>query len=143
VRDISGQTGGDTGFFSDWAGSPDWVHNLVVSYQRGPFMFTAQGQYLAGGIIDKQTPKTDPSQLGYNPALVGSASDNGTSSHFTLNLNASYDFELGSSMLELYGNIENVLDEDPQFSSGAVGGANAIYFPILGPTYRLGVRWRM
>jgi hypothetical protein len=36
-----------------------------------------------------------------------------------------------------------VLDEDPQFSSGAVGAINAIYFPILGPTYRIGLRWRL
>jgi iron complex outermembrane recepter protein len=143
VRDISGQTGGDTGFFSDWAGSPDWVHNLVVTYARGQFAFTAQGQYLTSGTIDKQTPKTDPTEPGYNPALVGSVTNNQTSSHFTLNLNGSYQFELGKSSLEVFGNIENVLDEDPQFSSGAVGGMNAIYFPILGPTYRLGVRWRM
>jgi iron complex outermembrane recepter protein len=143
VRDISGQTGGDTGFFSDWAGSPDWVHNLVVTYSRGSFMFTAQGRYLTSGIIDKQTPKSDPTQPGYNPAFVGSVTNNRTSSHFTLNLNGSYNFDLGNSMLEVFGNVDNVLDEDPQFSSGAVGGANAIYFPILGPTYRLGVRWRM
>jgi iron complex outermembrane receptor protein len=143
VRDISGQTGGDTGFFSDWAGSPDWVHNLVVTYSRDAFMFTAQGQYITSGTIDKQTPKSDPTQAGYNPALVGSVTNNQTSSHFTLNLNASYNFDLGNSMLEVFGNIDNVLDEDPQFSSGAVGGMNAIYFPILGPTYRFGVRWRM
>ena len=75
--------------------------------------------------------------------MVGSVTNNQTSSHFTLNLNASYSFDLGKSKVEVFGNIDNVLDEDPQFSSGAVGGANAIYFPILGPTYRLGVRWRM
>jgi iron complex outermembrane receptor protein len=143
VRDISGQTGGDTGFFSDWAGSPDWIHNLVVTWTRGSFAFTAQGQYLTSGTIDKQTPKTDPTEPGYNPALIGSVTNNQTSSHFTLNLNASYSFDLGNSTLEAYANIDNVLDEDPQFSSGSTGGANGIYFPTLGPTYRLGVRWRI
>jgi len=143
VRDISGQTGGDTGFFSDWAGAPDWSHNLVMSYARGPFMFTAQGRFITDGIIDKQTPKTDPSQPGYDPTLTGSTNVNRTSSHFTLNLNGSYNFDLGSSMMEVFASVENVLDEDPQFSSGAVGGANAIYFPIMGPTYRLGMRWRL
>ena len=143
VRDISGQTGGDTGFFSDWAGAPDWAHNLVFSYVRGPFMFTAQGRYITEGIIDKQTPKTDPTEPGYNPALTGSTTENRTTSHFTLNLNASYNFDLGNSMMEAFASIENVLDEDPQFSSGAVGAINAIYFPILGPTYRVGLRWRL
>jgi len=143
VRDISGQTGGDTGFFSDWAGAPDWSHNLVMTYARGPFVFTAQGRLITDGVIDKQTPKTDPTQPGYDPALTGSTSENRTSSHFTLNLNGSYAFDLGSSMMEVFASIENVLDEDPQFSSGAVGGSNAIYFPIMGPTYRLGMRWRL
>lgn len=143
VRDIAGQTGGDTGFFSDWAGSPDWVHNLVLSYARGPFMITAQGRYVTDGIIDKQTPKTDPSQPGYNPALTGSTNVNRTSSHFTLNLNGSYRFDLGNSMMEVFANIENVTDKDPQFSSGPVGAVNAIYYPILGRTYRVGLRLRM
>ena len=75
VRDISGQTGGDTGFFSDWAGAPDWAHNLVFTYARGPFMITAQGRYVTAGIIDKQTPKTDPTQPGYNPTLIGSVTE--------------------------------------------------------------------
>jgi outer membrane receptor protein involved in Fe transport len=143
VRDISGQTGGDTGFFSDWSGAPDWAHNLVVSYARGPFMFTAQGRYITAGVIDKQTPKTDPTQPGYDPSLTGSTNENRTTSHFTLNLNGSYNFDLGNSTMEIFANIENVLDEDPQFSSGSVAGANAIYFPALGPTYRLGMRWRL
>jgi iron complex outermembrane receptor protein len=143
VRDISGQTGGDTGFFSDWAGAPDWAHNLVFTYARGPFNFTAQGRYVTDGIIDKQTPKTDPTQPGYNPGLIGSVNDNLTDSHFTLNLNGSYNFELGNSMMEVFASIDNVLDEDPQFSSGATGGINAIYYPTLGPTYRLGMRWRL
>ena len=143
VRDISGQTGGDTGFFSDWAGAPDWAHNLVFTYARGPFMITAQGRYVTAGIIDKQTPKTDPSQPGYNAAFIGSVTDNRTDSHFTLNLNGSYNFELGRSTMEFFASIENVLDEDPQFSSGATGGINAIYYPTMGPTYRLGMRWRL
>ena len=109
------------------------MHNLVFSYVRGPFMFTAQGRYITEGLIDKQTPKTDPTEPGYNPALTGSTTENRTTSHFTLNLNASYNFDLGNSMMEAFASIENVLDEDPQFSSGAVGAINAIYFPILGP----------
>jgi outer membrane receptor protein involved in Fe transport len=110
---------------------------------RGPFAITGQGRYVTDGIIDKQTPKTDPTQAGYDPALTGSTSQNRTSGHFTLNLNGSYNFDLGTSMMEVFASIENVLDEDPQFSSGAVGGANAIYYPTLGRTYRVGLRWRM
>ena len=80
---------------------------------------------------------------GTTPTLIGSVTDNRTDSHFTLNLNGSYNFELGSSTMEFFASIENVLDEDPQFSSGSTGGINAIYYPTLGPTYRLGMRWRL
>jgi outer membrane receptor protein involved in Fe transport len=143
VRDIAGQTGGDTGFFSDWAGSPEWVHNLVFSYFRGPFMITAQGQYHTSGIIDKQTPKTDPSQPGYDPNVTGSVSVNTTPSHFTLNLNGSYSFTWGRiEGMEVFASINNALDKDPPFASGATGGANPIFFPALGRTYRLGMRMR-
>jgi iron complex outermembrane receptor protein len=144
VRDISGQTGGDTGFFSDWAGSPNWSHNLTFSYARGPFMITAQGRYISDGIIDKQTPKFGPGQPGYNPNFIGSVTNNRTSGHFTLNLSGSYRLDWGNvDALELFMNIDNALNEDPPFSSGAVGGANPIFFPTMGRSYRLGVRVRM
>ncbi len=143
VRDIAGQTGGDTGFLSDFAGSPDWVHNLVFTYYRGPFMITAQGRYHTDGIIDKQTPKTGPDQPGYDPNVTGSVSVNRTPSHFTLNLTGSYAFDLDNiETMEVFANIDNALDKDPPFASGAVGGAHAVFFPTLGRTYRLGVRLR-
>lgn len=60
-----------------------------------------------------------------------------------LSSSGSYNVDVGNSMMEVFASVENVLDEDPQFSSGAVGGANAIYFPILGQTYRVGLRFRL
>jgi outer membrane receptor protein involved in Fe transport len=145
VRDLSGSIGSDSGFFSDWTGAPDWVHNLVFTYNRGPFMITAQGRYFTDAIIDKNTPKTDPTQDGYNPLLNGSITTNRTSSHFTMNLTGSYAFSLGNiETLEVFGTIDNVFDEDPQFASGGAGfgvaSTNPIYFPTLGTTYRVGVR---
>jgi hypothetical protein len=145
VRDLAGSVGSDSGFFSDWTGSPDWVHNLVFTYLRGPFMLTAQGRYFTDAIIDKNTPKTDPSQEGYDPLLNGSITINRTSSHFTLNLTGSYAVEAsGLEHMELFANIENALDKDPQFASGGAGfgvaSTNPIYFPTLGRTYRVGVR---
>jgi outer membrane receptor protein involved in Fe transport len=145
VRDLAGSVGSDSGFFSDWTGSPDWVHSLVFTYLHGPFSITAQGRYFTDALIDKNTPKTGPDEPGYNPLLNGSITENRTSSHFTLNLNASYSFSWGNiESLELFGNIENLFDEDPQFASGGAGfgvaSTNPIYFPTLGTTYRLGLR---
>jgi outer membrane receptor protein involved in Fe transport len=46
--------------------------------------------------------------------------------------------------VELFGNIDNVFDKDPQFASGGAGfgvaDTNPIYFPTLGRTYRVGMR---
>jgi iron complex outermembrane recepter protein len=149
VRDLAGSVGSDSGFFSDWTGSPDWVHNLVFTYARGPFAITAQGRYFEGAIIDKNTPKTDPTQPGYNPLANGSITLNTTSSHFTLNLNGSYAFRWGQGdeqNAELFANLDNVTDKDPQFASGGAGfgvaSTNPIYFPTLGRTYRIGARLR-
>jgi len=149
VRDLAGSVGSDSGFFSDWTGSPDWVHNLVFTYAHGPYSITAQGRYFEGAIIDKNTPKTDPTQPGYNPLLNGSITTNTTSSHFTLNLNGSYRLTWGegdAQNVELFGSIDNVTDKDPQFASGGAGfgvaSTNPIYFPALGRTYRLGARLR-
>ena len=34
----------------------------------------------------------------------------------------------------------DLLDRDPPFSTGAVGGVNAINYDTMGRTYRMGVR---
>jgi outer membrane receptor protein involved in Fe transport len=141
VRDIAGQVGGPQGFFADWAGSPNFSHNLVVSYAQGSFMITAQGQYISEGPLDLETPKTGPGEPGYDPNLVGSTTNSRIGSHFTMNLTGSYRF--GSTMLdnmEAFMSIDNVTDEDPKFSSGGVGGAYPVLYPALGRSYRLGVR---
>jgi hypothetical protein len=147
VRDLAGSVGSDSGFFSDWTGAPDWVHNLTFSYLHGPFTITAQGRYFTDALIDKNTPKTDPTQAGYNPTLNGSIDINRTDSHFTMNLTTSYRFSWGegdASGMEVFANIDNVFDEDPQFASGGAGfgvaNTNPIYFPTLGRMYRVGMR---
>src|SRR6185295_7998152 len=149
VRDLAGSVGSDSGFFSDWTGSPDWVHNLVFSYIHDKYTITAQGRFFGGAIIDKNTPKTDPTQPGYNPLLNGSITTNTTSSHFTLNLTGSYRFSWGQGGAhgaEVFANIDNVTDKDPQFASGGAGfgvaSTNPIYFPTLGRTFRVGARMK-
>ena len=37
-------------------------------------------------------------------------------------------------------NVSNLLNKDPPYSAGMVGGANAVYFDALGRTYRVGMR---
>ena len=141
VRDISGQVGGPQGFFADWAGSPDFSHNLVVSYGQGPFSATWQGMYIKGGRLDLETPKTGIGEPGYNPNLVGSTNYPTVDNHFTMNMTGTYRLE-GDRLegTELFLSIDNIADKDPKFSSGGVGGAYPVLYPTLGRTYRLGAR---
>jgi outer membrane receptor protein involved in Fe transport len=143
VRDISGQVGGPQGFFADWAGSPDFSHNLVATYMQGPFSITWQGQYVSSGRMDRETPKTGPGEPGYDVNLVGSTDSPTIASHFTMNLTGTY--QLDSDRFEgteLFATINNIADKDPKFSSGGVGGAYPVLYPALGRTYRLGARLR-
>jgi outer membrane receptor protein involved in Fe transport len=141
VRDISGQVGGPQGFFADWAGSPDFSHNLVVSYGRDAFALTWQGMYVSEGRLDRETPKTGPGEPGYDPNLIGSTDYPIVNDHFTMNMTGTY--RLQSDRLdgtELFLSIDNIADKDPKFSSGGVGGAYPVLYPTLGRTYRLGAR---
>ena len=144
VRDLAGSVGSDSGFFSDWTGAPDWVHNLTLTYVHGPFMITGQARYFSAALIDKNTPKTDPQQDGYNPVLNGSIDINHTSSFFTMSLTTSYRFSWGKTSMEAFANIDNLTDKDPEFASGGAGfgvaDTNPIYFPTLGRMYRVGLR---
>lgn len=143
VRDIAGQTGGDSGFggFSDFAAAPDWSANLVISYLGGPLTLTTQVRYTSDGVLDKQMPKTGPDEPGYDPSLVGSVSDNTVPSYAVVNLSGSYDFKwFGLEKFQVWASLNNVFDKEPPFSQGFVGGANPIYFDTLGRTYRVGMR---
>ena len=143
VRDISGQVGGPVGFFADWAGSPNFSHNLVASYTQGPFTITTQAQYISSGRLDKETPKTGPGEPGYDPNLVGSTDYPEIASHMTVNVTGTY--TLSGDRLDgtqVFLTIDNLTDKDPKFSNGGVGGVYPVLYPSLGRTYKLGARLR-
>jgi len=140
---LAGQTGGDSGFLSDVAPAPDWSGNVALTYMQGPFSGTVQTRYVGGGHMDLQNPKTGPDDPDYDPTLSYSVNDNTTGSYFLFNLNASYDLPIASfERVQLFGNISNLLDRDPPFSTGAVAGVNAINYDTMGRTYRVGVRMK-
>lgn len=141
-QDVSGQNGGDQGFLSDFASAPDWSANMVVSYTNGPFVGTLQSRWVSDGLLDRQNPKTGPGETGYNPGLTYSVDDNTIGNYFLFNATASWAVALpGIEKSEAFLSINNLLDRDPPFSAGAVGGANAALYDVLGRTYRFG--WRM
>ncbi len=140
-KDISGQTGGDQGFLSDFAAAPNFAGNLTMSYLNDPLTVTLQTRWVSAGRLDKQNPKLGPGDAGYNPNLTYSVSDCTVPSYYVLNLNTSYNLKwFNLENLNVWLNIANLLDKDPPYSAGTVGGANAVYFDALGREYRVGVR---
>ena len=141
VRDISGQVGGPQGFFADYAGSPNFSHNLVATYAQGPFVVTVQGQYVSEGPMDLETPKIGEGHPAYDVNLVGSTDLPSIDPHFTMNLTGSYRLDsIALEQMELFMTINNLTDRDPKFSSAGVGGAYAVLYPTMGRTYRIGAR---
>ncbi len=85
-KDISGQTGGDQGFLSDFAAAPNFAGNLTMSYLNDPLTVTLQTRWVSAGRLDKQNPKLGPQDAGYNPNLTYSVSDSTVPSYYVLNL---------------------------------------------------------
>ncbi len=141
TKDVAGQTGGDQGFLSDFSAAPNFAGNLTVSYLNDPLTITLQTRWVSAGRLDKQNPKLGPGDAGYDPTLSYSVSDSTVPSYYLLNLNGSYNFKwTGLESLQLFANVSNLLNKDPPYAAGAVGGTNAVYFDALGRTYRVGVR---
>lgn len=144
--DVAGQTGGDQGFFSDYAPSPNFSGTLAIGYNNGPFTLTSFSRYISAGRLDRQNPKTGPSDPGYDPSLSYSINDATIPSYFVTDLTGSYDFKgFGVERLNVFLSISNLFDRDPVFSQpgtlgNGVAGVNAVFFDTLGRTYRVGMR---
>ena len=102
---------------------------------NGPFTAFLQGRYIGSGTSEN--------------ALVEGVNidDNSVDSAFYMNLTLGYDFELVNHInLELFGNVTNMLDEDPPVTPfyseflGYVQQANPALFDLLGRRFDAGIR---
>ena len=110
----------------DVAPAPEWVGNLIVSYLADRFTITGQARYTGSGKLDLLTPRTGPSDPGFNPNLTGSVTNSDVPSHTTFNLSGSYDLRVGGlERMELFGSITNVFDKDYSDGGGDLGTGGA------------------
>ena len=134
---IVGQTGVSNTFLSDNQPQPKWTGSGDDDMQ-GPASVTAQMCFVSHGIMDYN----DPDGLNYSVGKVPS--------YEVFTLSGTYNLKnLGAvDNLQLYGVIDNVLNKQPPFASGAGafglsngnGGTNPVFFDTLGRMYRVGVR---
>jgi iron complex outermembrane recepter protein len=136
---IVGAVGSPVGFLSDYASAADFTGSLTATWQRGSFSLTGNMRYVDDGIVDRT--RTGPDQPGFNAAVPGSVLFNTVDSYEIYSTTAMYDFSLsGGNMLQLWGSINNLTDEDPPLLGGATGGTNAIFYSTAGREYRVGLR---
>ncbi|WP_375207300.1 TonB-dependent receptor plug domain-containing protein [Hyphococcus sp.] len=114
---------------------PEFKFTTNLTYEYGPFRTFLQGRYIGGGTIENSL--TEGVDIGSNH--VDSA--------FYLDLGLSYFHELDEgSGIELYGNMTNVLDQDPPITPyysaffGYTQQANPSLHDVLGRRFVIGAR---
>ena len=135
---IVAQTGTANSFLSDNQPQPKWTGSLITTFAQGPISVTGQVRFVSHGKMD------------YNDLPVSNYSEQDVPSYQVFTLSGTYNLrDLGTvSNLQIYGVVDNLLNKQPPFASGAGafginngnGGTNPIFFDTLGRMYRVGVR---
>jgi hypothetical protein len=141
--DLAGTVGNTVGFLSDYASAADFAANVIGTWSHGNFSLTGQVRYVDDGVIDRT--RQGPENAGYNPALASSVNFNSLDSYEVYSLSGNYNIQLsGGNMMQLWGSINNLTDEDPPLMGGGfgsgIGGANPIFYDTAGQFYRVGLR---
>jgi len=106
-----------------------------MNYRNGPFSGFFQLRWIDEGVrnvLDTEGVEID---------------NNTIDSALYADMNMRYEFELDQGMIEVFGNVSNVFDEDPPVtpSFGLFGGSsnqtNSGLFDLIGRRYTVGVRY--
>lgn len=142
-------TTGATGVKTDRAGEtgaaslPEWKYTTSLNYSRGPLNLFVQGRWLDEGLLSA----TNNLVSATTGQRVWDVADNTVDSVFYLDTRVAWTMATGNGSVELYANINNLLDEDPPVTATFAGfGANpaqvnAALFDQLGRRYTLGMRF--
>jgi outer membrane receptor protein involved in Fe transport len=159
---------GSTPFLANFQSAAKLRGNVFVTWTRGELNITPNMSWIAPGKISNtalscdaadfaasdtlcnwlangyyggpnQTPaQLEASQKGYT--LLPTGEDNRIGSYFLFGLNASYNLKNipGLKGLQVWGQINNLMDRDPPFVETTTTAA--AFYDQLGRTYRMGVR---
>lgn len=145
----AGQSGpvGDGGNFN---ASPPWIWNGFVSYDNAGFNVTANVRHIPQGKY--RVDRIGPEDAGYDPNLPNSINTNRVKAATYVGLAMTYRIPFGQGgtrqYVEVFGAIDNLLDQKPPVAPGGGGGGgsnyptNPVYFDTFGSRFRGGVRVR-
>jgi len=136
--DRAGMNGAPT---SQPSGLPKFTGNAYLTYSGEKFTGTIQARYLSSGVYN--ATQIGPHQDGYTATAVNSINDNYIASEFYLNLNAQVDIvNEGKRKLQLFGVVNNLLDNDPPNDTpSSFGATNPVLYDVVGRSYKIGVRF--
>lgn len=122
---------GDMGTAATPYGGPKAKWNALLTYSIDRFATTAGLRYVGSGKKNVTNTALD-------------INDNSVKSVSYVLLSASYDLPVFSEgrTLQLYGNVQNLLDKDPPVNPTTAEGSgyNATFHDVIGRTYMLGLR---
>ncbi|PZU01007.1 MAG: TonB-dependent receptor [Brevundimonas sp.] len=116
------------------AGSMKWNGLFSGTYSYGPSRTTLTVRYLGSGKVSNYAPT---SQLGLADEL----------NHFDavtyVELAENFDIEMAGRKITLFGVVENLFDQDPEYIPGSYAGfGTSTQYDLLGRSFRVGARFR-
>jgi iron complex outermembrane recepter protein len=136
------------GTYDEWAGQvgtmrslPKQKYTANLTYNDGPYSLFVQGRYISKGILDHtlvQSPVSIPGLQTINNNSVGGI--------FYMDMNLSYTVPVPGE-LNVYGEVQNLLDRAPPTAPLAYGRAGAVstnpqLYDVIGRRYVLGVTYK-
>ncbi|MHB1206371.1 MAG: TonB-dependent receptor plug domain-containing protein [Rhodospirillaceae bacterium] len=135
-----------TGSISDNA--PSWNGQLTVSYSNDPIRFNWTEQYISSGKMYQNMIECASNCPVPVPAGLQTIEKNYVPSYYLTNISIAYAlFKDGGNNAEVYFNVDNLFDRDPN-PIGVTGVAyapqtSAQLYDVYGRSFRLGVRFKM
>jgi len=133
VVNRAGQTGGTGG---SQGGVPSWNFNFDLNYRNGPLSVGIIERIIGAGKFDATFVEGRDIDINRMAAIA-----------YT-DITAGYRFEVGGKEWELFGTVNNLLDQGPPRNSGTffVFGTiptNTYLYDTIGRTYTVGLRFKM
>ncbi len=139
TTDRPGPTGLTVDNAGTQAGSPKWVGLAYLNYRLDNLSVGLQAR--AFTEIRFSPRFFGPGEPGYDPALSTSINKNTFPGLVYFNLNGTYDFEAAGRKFQVFGNVANLLNQEPPaFAIAAINlGGNP--YDYVGRSFKLGLRF--
>ncbi len=157
--DFAGQTGPTTAF-GNFNSGPKWQLNTMLTYSLDRFSTTLNVRHIPSGKLNANWIGPDDPRYAalieasmsdlVSAAPTNTVSNNRVEGRTYLGLSATYKVPFGNNGAnwEVFGTINNLLNEDPPIAPGGNAGpgsnypTNPVYFDTVGAQFRAGVRMR-